>query len=353
MNRLARFHRRLTFQGAAGPLEKLLLFILVPAAWLYGAIGWLRVLLYRNNVFPVYRSEIPVISVGNLSVGGTGKTPMVDYLAKFFLGRGKKVAVVSRGYGARTGPGVQVVCRGAGPLLGPGKCGDEPFLLARRNPTARVYVSPRRREGIRLAAEQGAEVVILDDGFQHLAVARDLDIVLLDAGFPLGNGRVLPAGNLREFPGALRRGDLFLLTRCEEGDASPAPALPGPVCRCRHVLAETAVSLAGEAVPLTGLAGRKCLAFAGIANPEGFFSDLAEKGLKPCKVLHFPDHAVYDKNVTRSIMEAAKGMDFLLTTEKDGGKLRAEDFPIPCYQVPLGLDFPEMGPLEKHLREFI
>jgi tetraacyldisaccharide 4'-kinase len=201
--------------------------------------------------------------------------------------------------------------------------------------------------------DEGAEVVILDDGFQHLAVHRDLDIVLLDAARPLGNGRVLPAGSLREFPGALRRGDLFLLTRCGKEGGPDVHSLPGPVCRVRHVLEARVVSLEGEEVPLGDLAGRNCLAFAGIADPEGFFSGLVAQGVRPGKVLHFADHAVYDGTAIGRIMEDARGMDFLLTTEKDGAKLRSGDFPIPCYQVPLGLEFFEKGRLESYLQKFV
>jgi tetraacyldisaccharide 4'-kinase len=322
--------------------------MLVPAGWLYGLLAAVRVNLYRRGVFSIYSAPIPVISIGNLAAGGTGKTPAADWLVKYLLAQGRKVAVVSRGYGGRGVPGgVGVVSAGAGPLLSPEICGDEPFLLARRNPRALIVVAPKRACGVRLAVERlGADVIVLDDGFQHLAVARDLDIVLLDGSHPLGNGRVLPAGRLRECPSALARGDLFILTRCGE-KAPQLPALPGPVLRSRHRLDAVALSLEGAEIPLGTLAGRRGVAFAGIADPEAFFADLRRMGLHLVQTIALPDHAVYGADERARLTAAAVAADYLITTEKDGVKLMSERFAVPCYQIPVRLQVQEKDKLEK------
>jgi tetraacyldisaccharide 4'-kinase len=353
MFHLAAFHRRLVCQRAVGFFERLLLLFLTPAGWFLGLIGFVRVLFFRWGLFPSYRANVPVISVGNLAVGGTGKTPIVDHVVKYFLSLGKRVAVVSRGYGGRKGRGVKVASAGAGPILPPEICGDEPYLLALRNPQALVFVASRRAQGVRLAEKRFcAEVIVLDDGFQHLAVRRDLDIVLLDALHPLGNGKVLPAGLLREFPSALQRGDLFLLTRSEV-EAPQNIVLPGPVLHCRHVLADVAVSLTEDELPLTALVGKKGVAFAGIGDPECFFTDLAAHGLTLEDTLSFPDHAVYKPAEIERIANATQGTDYLVTTEKDGVKLKGKSFAVPCYQVPLTLKFFEEGEFEKTLQTFV
>jgi tetraacyldisaccharide 4'-kinase len=344
------FHRRLVCGGGEGFLEKLLLLLLQPFGLLYGMIGVIRAFLYRKGVFTTYHAGVPVVSVGNLAAGGTGKTPVVDHLLQHFLTRGKRVAVVSRGYGGRISSGVGIVCQGEGPVLSAEECGDEPYLLARRNPRALVLVARRRAEGVAVAEKElGAEVIVLDDGFQHLGVARDLDLVLLDARFPLGNGRVLPAGILREFPSALARADLFLLTRSVAA-SDWQPPFPRPILTCRHLLGEKAVALSGESVPVADLLGKPALAFAGIADPQDFFSALVARGINLAAAVPLSDHARYDADFFGNLLANRPQIDFLVTTEKDGVKLRAEDIPLPCYQIPLVLAFSENGGLEEFLK---
>jgi tetraacyldisaccharide 4'-kinase len=346
-------HRRLVCEGPQGFLERLLLLLLKPLGILYGLLGSIRYAAYRRGILASYRAGVPVVSIGNLAAGGTGKTPVVDYAVKYYLTRGKRVAVISRGYGGRIRNGVGVVCRGAGPILSARECGDEPHLLARRNPEALILVARRRAEGVRLAEKElGAEIIILDDGFQHLGVARDLDIVLLDARLPLGNGRVLPAGLLREFPSALQRADLFLLTRCVSG-SNWRPPFPRPGVTCRHLLGQKAVALTGEVLPLEKLAGKKGLAFAGIADPQDFFSALIAKGLTLAAALPLPDHVDYTPADIRSMLASCPRADYLVTTEKDAVKLHAENFSLPCYQIPLLLDFLQPDALEIAFSRFL
>jgi tetraacyldisaccharide 4'-kinase len=350
MSRLAAFHRRLCLEGPRHVGEGLLQALLVPLGWLYGLSGVVRARFYAWGFLRSYRAPVPVISVGNLSAGGTGKTPTVDYLLRRLLAQGLQVAVVSRGYGGTARQGVHVVSSGQGPLMNPSVCGDEPYLLARRNPGALVVVSPKRALGVRLAVEElGAQIVILDDGFQHMAVQRDLNLVLLDARHPLGNGRPLPAGLLREFPSALSRGDLFILTRWHE-DCPQPPSLPGPVLRSRHVLSGEARDLEGKRVELSELHGKMAVAFAGIAAPESFFHDLRQKGLDLIETFAFADHAVYDETLLQRLKKAAEQANIFVTTEKDGVKLLAAQLPKPCWQVPMTLELEEGAVLDDTLK---
>jgi len=200
-----------------------------------------------------------------------------------------------------------------------------------------VVIARKRTLGVRAVIEKfAADIVILDDGFQHHAVQRDLDLVLVDGKFPLGNGMPLPVGVLREFPGALRRADLLLFTRVTEDAISPPVAKPS--WKSRHQLAEYAIGLEGKRVSLADLKGKRLLAFAGIAAPENFFQGLEAAGLKAEKKLSFSDHQRYDKLTVSQIRSAAEQSEFLLTTEKDGIKLTPGMFSIPCYQVPMNIE---------------
>ncbi|MCK4622837.1 MAG: tetraacyldisaccharide 4'-kinase [Desulfuromonadales bacterium] len=336
MSRFQQFHRRIVLQGAKLPVEKLLLLLLMPFSFLYGMVGWLRGKCYDRQIFSIYRPAVPVISVGNLAAGGTGKTPVVDWLLKEFIRQGKRPAVVSRGYAGTFRGKVGLVATGTGPLLSATEAGDEPYLLARRNPQALVFIARRRADGVKVAVEEyAADLIILDDGFQHRAVARSLDLVLLDAKCPLGNGLPLPAGLLREFPSALHRADLLLLTRSETESAFGFSTKP--VFKSQHRLAEYAVQLGGKQVPFAALSKQRLFAFAGIADPENFFSSLKLAGLQIADRLVLSDHSDYNPGILESIRAAAKGFDGLITTEKDAVKLAAESFELPCYQVPMSI----------------
>jgi tetraacyldisaccharide 4'-kinase len=322
---------------------------LLPFSLLYDALRRLRVLLYRFGVFRSYRASIPVISVGNLTAGGTGKTPVVDFLVRHLLQRGERPAVVSRGYGGQIRSGVALVSYGdgCGPRLQASVCGDEPFLLSRRNPQAIVVVAPCRRDGIEAAICEGAAtLIILDDGFQHLAVQRDLDLLLLDARRPLGNGSLLPAGLLREPPSAHHRADLCILTR-DETLAAPSPFVTPVTVRCRHRLAQEFVALDGTVQSHADISGRRGVAFAGIANPDHFFAALRSLGLELFATVALNDHVDFTAATLEMLEQAAVGADFFVTTEKDGVKLSPSDLSLPCFQAPLELEFSPAGQLEE------
>jgi len=345
------FCRRITEQGPASPPEWAAFAVLWLLSWPYRGVVAIRHGLYAAGLKPVCRVNVPVISVGNLTAGGTGKTPVVDFLVKRLAGRGRKVAIVSRGYGGSfSGRFSRVADAGGRMLMTPAECGDEPFLLAGRNPQAMVYVARRRALGVAAAVAAGAEVIVLDDGFQHLAVHRDYDIVLLDARAPFANGHLLPAGLLREPLSALRRSKLIILTH-DQGAPEPELPVTRPVIRCRHRLAAAVVSLSGEQRSWAELQGVRVLAFAGIAQPEGFFAALREHGVELTATIALDDHQDYSPDVLNRLAEACNNAQLILTTEKDAVKLKATDFPLPCYRVPLELEFSAPERLDRVLDE--
>ncbi len=340
--RLALFYRRLARDGASSGAERAVLALLLPLSWLYALLMRLRALAYRRGWLQVYRAAVPVISVGNLAVGGSGKTPLVDFLLREPL-RGRRVAVVSRGYGGQLCGSVQVVSGGDGraPLLSAVECGDEPYLLARRNPQVVVIIAARRRDGIDLARRRfGVEAVVLDDAFQHLAVWRDLDILLFDSRCPLGNGHVLPAGLLREPLVAARRADVLACSRCRQSNP-PAPVELGgrPLLWLGQRLAHVAVDSAGAGYPLEQLRAGRCVACAGIAEPERFFSDLRRLGVKLVATLALADHCRYGTaDLERLQALLTDDIDYLLVTEKDMVKLQDVALPVTCCSVALEME---------------
>jgi tetraacyldisaccharide 4'-kinase len=254
--------------------------------------------VHRAAVKPVQVS-VPVISVGNLTVGGAGKTPVTLELARRLTERGRRPAVLSRGYGRRSREPLEVTADARVEAAG-----DEPLLIARRG--FRVFVGPRRAALAELAIGRGADVLLLDDGLQHHGLARDLDVIVADASNAFGNGRLLPAGPLREPLSALDRVRLGLvwLTRCDlPRDPRTAELRPFP-----------AVESTFEAQP--DLSGKRVFLFAGIARPEGFAATVRALGGDIAGTRWFRDHHLYTARELRELRERAGGA-MLTTTEKD------------------------------------
>jgi tetraacyldisaccharide 4'-kinase len=302
--------------------------VLTPFSALYGRALEARARLYAAGTLRSHRVSAPVVSVGNLTFGGTGKTPFVEFLARRFRFEGKRPAIVSRGYG-RSSRGVIVVSDGQGPLVGPEEGGDEPVAIARRLPAVPVVVGERRAEAAGAAIERGADLVLLDDGFQHLAIRRDVNLLLLDAADPFGGGRLPPAGRLREPLSALARADAFVFTRLDRADpprdarsrlARSNPEAPVFTARIRTagLWDERGSSVAGSR-----LTARRFVAVCGIANPAGFAGSIGELDLAPEELLAFPDHHRYRNGDLKKIRRAADrtGSAWILTTEKDAVKL--------------------------------
>jgi tetraacyldisaccharide 4'-kinase len=256
-----------------------------------------------------------VISVGNLGVGGSGKTPTVLWLAEALRARGRRVGIVARGYGKQR-RGVVVVSAGEGPLVTPTEGGDEAVMLARRF-RGPIVTGERRAEAAAAAcARFGLDAVVLDDGFQHRALARDADLVLV-SGDP-AEGHMLPAGRLREPRAGLARARALLAL--DDG----AAGWPGvPLFRGRvRPLALVGASADATEEPLAALAGRAVVAVAGIARPERFLETLAGAGARVERVLRYPDHHPYGPGDAAEIAAASRGR-LTVTTEKDQVKLAA------------------------------
>lgn len=301
--------------------------LLAPVTPLYGAAVRLRATAYRRGWCATVAAPVPVVSVGNLTFGGTGKTPTTAALVRDLVRRGRRPAILSRGYG-RAGDRPEVVL-GPEPHLGPSQVGDEPLELALRLPGIPVVVDADRSRGAVLAADHGADVVILDDGFQYLRLGRDLDLVLVDAGDPFGGGRLPPSGRLREPVAALRRADAVLVTKLESPDDPAWPRLRHEIRRlCGDVPVAGARLVAtrlrtpdGPAEPEV-LAGAPVVAFAGIGRPAGFLAMLRRAGARVVGERWFPDHHRYRPEEVEAVVELARRHGAVpLTTAKDAVKI--------------------------------
>ena len=351
MTTLRNLYLRLIKEGPDSLLSWVVFLGLLPLSCLYGVAVRLRLVAYSLGMKKSYYASVPVISVGNLSVGGTGKTPMTDYLAKWMVQRNVPTAIVSRGYGGSYSVAVARVDL-ADDVMHPSECGDEPFLLAKRNPHVSVFVARRRSLGVKAAEDAGAKLIILDDGFQHRAVHRDLDIVLLDNQKPFGNGYLLPAGELREPQSALQRSHLIVMTRTQSGENNVALTVK-PVMHSRHVVAQKLTSLSGETVDWDALVGKSCVAFAGIARPAEFFDSLKDHNLTLANEIALADHQAYDAELLARLSRCSQSCDALVTTEKDAVKLTGMEFPVPCYQVGVELTFEDSSLLDAKVHKLI
>ena len=269
---------KLFFQEQGGWPRELVLFPLVVIARVYGVVVWIRAILYRRGFFKTRQLPCRVLSIGNVTLGGTGKTPLVVVLARELLKQGMHVGILSRGYKGlkeRTGG---VLSDGTRIYLTPAEAGDEPCMLAQMLSGVPVLVGKKRYEmGIHAYERFGIDVLILDDGFQHLRIKRDVDIALIDAQRGFGNGRLFPRGPLREPLRCLRRASMLILTKAEPSqplDAiegvlrSYAPAIPLYHSRYKPIaLVEGGV---GKVWPPQFIQGKKVLAFSGIADPSYF-----------------------------------------------------------------------------------
>ncbi|MFH1033180.1 MAG: tetraacyldisaccharide 4'-kinase [Pseudomonadota bacterium] len=313
-------------------------------AWLRGLRGLARAaagfyglgVRTRNLVYNLYPETarylpVPVVGVGNLTVGGTGKTPLVMEVVAALTRLGLPSAVISRGYGGRVGGGMGWVSLGQGPLLTASQAGDEPVLLARRLHVPVAVGTDRYAVGREVVHRTGMRVLVGDDLFQHRGLHRDLDLVALDAGRPLGNGRLLPAGPLREPARGLRRAQAVVLTRAEDPEATRRARAwlrsfwgRGPVLSCRHRL-RGLTAPGGRLLAGQELQGRPVLAFCGLAQPQGFARALRDLGLLVVDFRSFGDHHPYSASEIAGLWAQAKtlGVQALVTSEKDEARLPA------------------------------
>jgi len=308
-------------------------FIYAPAK-LYELGVRARAALYEIGLFETRRLKAPVISVGNLTVGGAGKTPCVAFLARFLRGAGYEVAILSRGY-KRESRGRVEVSNGKEILCGPNESGDEPFLLAKSCPGARVVVDRDRYAAGKWLEERGRiSAFILDDGYQHLRLARDLNLLLIDASDPPDQTKVIPFGRLREPITAMRRADAVIVTRSDQPFDRPAlenairrfARADRPIFYARHKMTElTRLDGAGSVSPVD-FAGRRVAAVSGVARPDRFVADLERLGMEIALRRDFDDHHRYTREELSVIVERAREAraEAVITTEKDAANLPAD-----------------------------
>lgn len=310
-------YTQLVLGRSKGVLPALARLALTPLSLPYAAVAAVRNAAYDHGWKSIHRAGVPVLCVGNLTVGGTGKTPMVEHFAQRFRERQVRVAILSRGYGAADGPN------------------DEALVLEENLPDVPHLQGRDRVQLARLAVEElESQLLILDDGFQHRRLGRDADVVLLDATAPFGGGRLLPAGLLRESKRGLKRARLVVLTRADAvseeqrrrirqqvrdvaGDRPWAEASFQPRCLQRRGRPDQ---------PIAELAGRRVLAFCGIGNPSAFFEGLRAFGAEVVDVKAFADHHRYSRDDVTTLARWAREQpaDLFVTTQKDLVKLRVD-----------------------------
>jgi len=337
--------RRLVDGSLTGVGPALARGVLAGVAIPYGAVVGLRNRAYDSRLLRIRRADVPVVSVGNLTLGGTGKTPLVSWIARAYRGRSRRVAIVSRGYGAL-----------------PGERSDEAAELAVVLPDVPHVADRDRVAAVARAVAGGAEVAILDDGFQHRRLARTVDIVAVDATDPDGCGHLFPRGLLREPVAALRRADAVVLTRASAVSPERRGEIHAAVARASGarplVWLETdhepvgLRGLDGALRPLEWLVGRRVAAFAGIGNPAPFRAMLVGRGAAPLGFRAFPDHHRYDASDQHWLgaWGAGLGAEVLVTTLKDLVKLRPEAFTLPVVAVEIALaPLGDAGPFQRLL----
>ena len=296
-------------------------------ACLYSIIVRIRTSLYKSGILKTRRLPCRVISVGNLAAGGTGKTPFTIYLCGLLKDKGFKPAVVTRGYKGASEGSTGVDSDGKNILMTPSDAGDEAVLLSRNLPGVPVVMGSNRYEAGMLAVKSfRADVVVLDDGYQHLPLKRDLNILLMDAAHPFGNGHTLPLGYLREPDIAAGRADMIVLTRSEAATSNPA-GLPPAVPVARAVYRQLSIyNIWDESVvDPKELSGRSVMPVAAIAAPASFPLILNGLNVKILKGKFYPDHHSYSRKDMSGIAAVAMecGADFVVVTEKDAVKLSA------------------------------
>lgn len=315
-----------------------------PLGLCYRAVAALRNSAFDLGVKRSFRASVPVLSVGNLTVGGTGKTPTVQWLCERLRARGGRPGVLARGYG-----------RAPGALLN-----DEGAMLQRRLPWLLQEQDPDRVAAAARLSQKGATVIVLDDGFQHRRLARDLDLVCLDATLPFSNGNCLPAGDLREGPSGLRRADVVLLTRAAALDArqlgaraTRIRALAGkpqlPVFSCDHAPQDIVSRPDGAALPLTELDGRDVVLLTAVARPDSVRSTVEGLGARVVADLRHRDHHRFSAADLAAAASAASASGAaIVTTEKDDARI--DDAAFARLVLRIGLRFLDGEPTDAELR---
>ena len=344
-------------QGQPGGV-RFLLAILKGLSCIFAAIVALRYFLYRVGLKRRHPLGIQVISIGNVTAGGTGKTPVTEIFARTLAAEGRKVAILSRGYRRKEAPWWQrlftdvispplVVSDGKHVLLDSATGGDEPYMLASNLPGVAVVVDRDRVKAGRYAIKRlGCDTIILDDGFQYQKLKHSIEVVLVDSTNPFGNGNMLPRGILREPVRHLKRADIIFLTKCR-GDVSAVIQeirkynTTAEIVECTHAPKSLKDVWSREEFPLTWLEGKTTCTLSGIASPKGFENSLRHLGAKVVWCERYADHHSYDSSEILYALNrtADMGADALVTTEKDAVRFpRFEPSPVRCLYLRIAIE---------------
>ena len=337
---------------------RVLLAVLKALSVLFAGIVALRYLLYRCGLKRRYPLGVQVISIGNVTAGGTGKTPVTEIFARTLAAEGRKVAILSRGYRRKEAPWWQrvftqvidpplVVSDGKRVLLDSATGGDEPYMLASNLPGVAVVVDRDRVKAGRYAVKKlGCNTIILDDGFQYQKLRHSVEVVLVDATNPFGNGNMLPRGILREPARHLKRADIIFLTKCR-GDVGAVVEevrqynKTAEIVACRHAPKVLRDVWSREEFPLGWLEGKTVCTLSGIASPKGFENSLRHLGAKVVWCERYADHHRYDASEILYALNrtADMGSDALVTTEKDAVRFpRFETSPVRCLYLRIAIE---------------
>jgi tetraacyldisaccharide 4'-kinase len=332
---------------------------LSPLSALYSAAVRARLAAYERGLLKTSRLPKPVISVGNITVGGTGKTPLVEWICRELSAADRKVCVLSRGYGREKSNQRVLVSDGSTVLATEPEAGDEPLLLARNLVGIAAVISDANRlaAGLWAIENLGTDVFVLDDGFQHIQLERDLNVLVIDATNPFGGRQLLPNGRLREAVSGIGRADCTVITRADR--ARNLPSIKAEILeltshrpvfvsamKCRGLK-----SLAGEII--TRKPTEPVAAFCAVGNPESFFIQLRAEGFNVSHAEQFPDHYRYTQpDIDRLIASSRSALaTALVTTAKDSVKLTELHIPFPCYVLDINIQLYEQAEFHRLLEK--
>ena len=337
---------------------RMVLGLLTGVSCVFRAVVAVRYFFYRVGVLRRFPLGCQVISIGNVTAGGTGKTPVTEIFARTLAAEGRKVAILSRGYRRKEAPWWQrlftdvispplVVSDGKHVLLDSATGGDEPYMLASNLPGVAVVVDRDRVKAGRYAIKRlGCDTIILDDGFQYQKLKHSIEVVLVDSTNPFGNGNMLPRGILREPVRHLKRADIIFLTKCR-GDVSAVVQeirkynKTAEIVECTHAPKSLKDVWSREEFPLTWLEGKTTCTLSGIASPKGFENSLRHLGAKVVWCERYADHHSYDSSEILYALNrtADMGADALVTTEKDAVRFpRLETSPVRCLYLRIAIE---------------
>lgn len=340
------------------PSERYLLGFLYCVSLIFGFVVLIRDFLYRTGILRRYPLGIQVISIGNVTAGGTGKTPVTEIFARTLTAEGRKVAILSRGYRRKEASFCQrlithaitpplVVSDGRRVLLDASVGGDEPYMLASNLPGVAVVVDRDRVKAGRYAIKRlGCDTLILDDGFQYKKLRHSIEVVLVDATNPFGNGHMLPRGILREPIRHIRRADIIFLTKCFRDPTAVIQEVRrynqhAEIVQCRHAPRVLRDVWSREEYPLEWLKGRTTCTLSGIASPRGFEDSLRHLGAHVVWCERYADHHRYDPSEIFYALNRTADMkaDALITTEKDAVRFpRVEAPPVKCFYLRIAIE---------------